>query len=122
MKKVISLFIILVVGAGVFLISGSMTADRINPFISTDEYYTVVKEDGKYLGKDKVRPEDDCYEYKFIGYNNEGKEQKIIINAPKNLRHDAYLLIYAKGKNGKYYEEVQKDQIPMVVKEKLEIK
>ncbi len=122
MKKVISLFIILVVGAGVFLISGSMTADRINPFISTDEYYTVVKEDGKYLGKDKVRPEDDCYEYKFIGYNNEGKEQKIIINAPKNLRHDAYLLIYAKGKNGKYYEEVQKDQIPMAVKEKLEIK
>lgn len=122
MKKVISLFIILVVGAGVFLISGSMTADRINPFISTDEYYTVVKEDGKYLGKDKVRPEDDCYEYKFIGYNNEGKEQKIIINAPKNLRHDVYLLIYAKGKNGKYYEEVQKDQIPMAVKEKLEIK
>ncbi|MDV4151812.1 YxeA family protein [Clostridium sp. AL.422] len=122
MKKVISLFIILAVGVGVFLFSGSMTADRLNPFITTDSYYTIVKADGKYLGKDKVRPEEDCYEYEFIGYNIAGEEQKIIINAPKNLRHDAYLLVSSKGKNGKYYEEVQLDQIPIEVKEKLELK
>ncbi|SHI01078.1 YxeA family protein [Clostridium intestinale] len=122
MKKIIIPFIILAVGVGIFLMSGSMTVDRINPFISTDKYYTVIKEDGKYLGKDKVRPEDECYEHEFIGYNNEGKEQKIIINAAKKLRHGAYLLIDSKGKNGKYYEEVQPDQIPAAIKEKLDSK
>ncbi|NMF06027.1 YxeA family protein [Clostridium beijerinckii] len=122
MKKVIIPFIILAIGVGGFLMSGSMIADRMNPFISSDNYYTVVKTDGKYLGKDKIHTEDDCYEYEFTGYSNEGKEQKIIINAPKSLRHDAYLLINSKGKNGKYYEEVQLDKIPEAAKAKLGLK
>lgn len=122
MKKFIIVFIILIIGAGVFLMSGSMIADRMNPFASTDNYYTIVKTEGKYLGKDKIHKEEDCYEYEFTGYSSEGKEQKIIINAPKKLRQGAYLSVTSKGKNGKYYEEVQADKIPVAAKAKLGLK
>lgn len=122
MKKFIIVFMILVVGAGVFLTSRSEFADRMNPFLKREIYYTIVKTDGKYLGQDKVRKEDKCYQYEFVGYNSEGKEQKIIINATKNLRHGAYLSILSAGKSGKNYEEVQPNEIPNAAKVKLGLK
>ncbi|WP_454054136.1 YxeA family protein [Clostridium sp. Marseille-Q7071] len=122
MKKIIITFIFLVIGVGAFFMSNSELADRMNPFLKRDTYYTVVKTDGKYLGKDKIRKEDECYQYEFIGYNGEGKEQKIIINAPKNLRHGAYLSVQSAGKSGKNYGEVQLNEIPEAAKAKLGLK
>ncbi len=122
MKKVVISFILLIIGVGVFFMSRSGLGDRINPFLKAQNYYTIVETDGKYLGKDKIHKNEECYRYEFTGYSSEGKEQKIIVNAPKKLRHGAYLSILSAGKSGKNYSEVKADEIPAAAKTKLRLK
>lgn len=49
------------------------------------------------------------YTYKLVGYDKEGKEKELEFFAPKNLRKDAFLLVYySEGKGVKSWEEVKK--------------
>ncbi|HHT7155353.1 hypothetical protein BK718_15440 [Bacillus thuringiensis serovar andalousiensis] len=119
MKKFLIIAALFCVGLGAFLFKGGVMADRISPLVKTDDYYTVVKTDGKHLGKDSIREGSESYEHKFTGYNEDGKEQDITINVTKELRHDAYLKVIAKGSNGKTWMEVQPNEIPAAAKVKL---
>jgi uncharacterized protein (TIGR01655 family) len=59
------------------------------------------------------------YRYTFTGYAEDGKKQEIVRVIDKELRSDAYLRIYAEGSLGKYWEEVQEDEIPAKALSKL---
>lgn len=59
------------------------------------------------------------YRYTFIGYDENGKEQQIIRVIDRILRADAYIRIYAEGSLGKYWEEVQEDEIPQEILSKI---
>ncbi|MEJ9256052.1 YxeA family protein [Bacillus wiedmannii] len=122
MKKFIIIAALFVVGLGAFLFKGGATVDKFNPLVKKDDYYTVVKSDGKHLGKDPIRENSESYEYNLKGYNKDGKEQDITITVTKNLRHDAYLKVTAKGANGKSWMEVQPNEIPASAKTKLGLK
>ncbi|MFT4497680.1 YxeA family protein [Bacillus cereus] len=122
MKKFIIITALFIVGLGAFLLKGGAMVDRINPLVEMDDYYTVVKTDGEHLGQDSVRTDKESYEYKFKGYNSDGKEQDITITVTKKLRHDAYLKVTAKGENGKSWIEVQANEIPAPAKTKLGLK
>lgn len=122
MKKFVIITTLFFIGAGAFLFKGGVRIDRINPLVKIDDYYTVVKNDGKHLGKDPILKDSESYEYEFLGYNSDGKGQNITINVTKKPRHDTYLKITAKGANGKYWIEVQPNEIPNAAKSKLGLK
>ncbi|MCH1627461.1 YxeA family protein [Fredinandcohnia quinoae] len=52
------------------------------------------------------------YRYTFTGYAEDGQKQEIVRVIDRELRSDAYLRMYAEGSLGKFWEEVQKDEIP----------
>lgn len=60
------------------------------------------------------------YRYTFTGYAEDGKKQEIVRVIDKVLRPDAYLRMYAEGSLGKYWEEVQEDEIPAEIIQKLD--
>ncbi|WP_142327999.1 YxeA family protein [Bacillus cereus] len=71
--------------------------------------------DGKVMGKE--------YEYTLSGFDKEGKEKELEFIAQKNLRKEAFLRVYHLDKKGvTAWEEVQEDELPKKVKEKLGVK
>lgn len=111
------------VGTIILLATGGdagVMLDRLNPAVEMDDYYTKVTEDGEHLGKDKIHKDEESYAYTFQAYNEAGDPQTIKLNALKNLKHDAYLKIIAKGKNGKSFEQVNPEEIPAQALEKLD--
>ena len=114
MKKIIVITVLLCIGMGAFLFKGGVMVDRLNPLVKIDDYYTVVKSDDKHSGKNS-----ESFEYKFKGYNKDGKEQDITIEVSKKLRQGAYLKVISKGENGKSWAEVQPNDIPNSAKSKL---
>lgn len=119
MKKFIIIIALFVTATGAFLLKGGVMVDRLNPLVKMDDYYTVVKEDGKHLGKDNIRENSEKYEHNFTGYNTDGKKQDITIHVTKDLRQGAYLKVTAKGQNGKSWMEVQPEEIPAAAKKEL---
>jgi uncharacterized protein (TIGR01655 family) len=90
-----------------------------------DEYYVQINMDGKggvsksmdgkVMGKE--------YEYTLSGFDKEGKEKELEFIAQKNLRKEAFLRVYHLDKKGvTAWEEVQEDELPKKVKEKLGVK
>lgn len=56
------------------------------------------------------------------GIDKDGKEKEMEFTALKNLRKEAFLLIYYSEEKGvKSWEEVKKDELPIKVKEKLKV-
>ncbi|MFK4469746.1 hypothetical protein COJ07_20895 [Bacillus cereus] len=118
MKKYMALFSLLVVFASL------LVGCDINR-MGKDEYYVQItmdgKEgvsksmDGKVMGKE--------YEYTLSGFDKEGKEKELEFMAQKNLRKEAFLRVYHSEKKGvTAWEEVQEDELPKKVKEKLGVK
>jgi len=118
MKKISAFIVLIIVGVTLLIGKGGPIVDQLNPFIKEDIYYAVVDNDGKYGAENKGFAR---WEYKFKGYNESGQEQKIAMTASKHLRIGAYLKIRSKGSYGMEWEEVQIDEIPRKVKEKVQI-
>lgn len=110
MKK---LFIILIGLTALFL-----TACSPQPLqtIGATKYYVEIDGAGQ--------PNDDeqytRYEYNLTGYNKDGESKELYFTAGKELRENAYLMIYAKKDKIITYEEVAKADIPDKAKELLE--
>lgn len=112
MKKwigIITCIVILGIGGGVYF---ENTTSGIKPTISgllDSEYkphYVMTESDNyKKLWNGK-------YRYTFTGYAEDGKKQEIVRLIDRELRPDAYLRMYAEGSLGKFWEEVQEDEIP----------
>lgn len=97
---------------------------------NTEKMYVQIKKDAKI---ETVRADNGetftNYTYTLQAYDKEGKEKTVSFFATKNLRKDAFLLLYVKDdkdKDGNYnigmYEEVKKEEIPEKAKEKLNVK
>lgn len=117
MKKIIIVVIFLVVGLGAYLINGSATIDRMNPFIDLEKYYTVINTEGESLGENKG------YKYKVKGYNKSGKEKEIILETPSEISQGTVYLIVTRGKyvhdHTGLYEEEHINNIPYAAKTKI---
>ncbi|EOP91870.1 hypothetical protein IGM_01930 [Bacillus cereus HuB4-4] len=111
MKKILVFILLAVVAFTIFITKGGPMVDRFNPTLEVKKYYTVVEKAGEKHG--------DSYEFEFVSYDEDGKQQKIILSASKQLKKGAYLLVEAKGTNGKNWREVQFDEIPEQVKGKI---
>ncbi|HDX9629734.1 TPA: YxeA family protein [Bacillus cereus] len=119
MKKLSVFMILIIVGVTLLVVKGGPIVDQLNPFIKEDIYYTVVDNDGEYEAKSNGFGR---WNYKFKGYDESGKEQKIVMTSSKHLRIGAYLKIKSKGTYGMKWEEIQDDEIPAKAKEKVTIK
>ncbi|MGX5585858.1 hypothetical protein COM90_24765 [Bacillus thuringiensis] len=89
--------------------------------LGTDKYYVQITKDGEQLEEKNVNG-DTTYQYKLSGFDKDGKEKEMEFTALKNLRKEAFLLIYYTEEKGvKSWEEVKKDELPTKVKEKLKV-
>ena len=127
--KRISKFILVALFGAITVGAFAGCSDRLNE-IGSDKYYVQITKDGdrqyegKYNGKDVYD-----YYYKDIkAYNKNGDEIKVKFSAEKNLRKNAFLKVKVKDlkkdENNDIlsYEEVQRDDLPDKVKEKLNVK
>lgn len=63
----------------------------------------------------------ETYWYTLPAYDEKGEEMQVNFSAQKNLRHDAYLMLYLKnGTEVTSFDEVQFDELPKKVQEKLQ--
>lgn len=61
------------------------------------------------------------YWYEQVAYDEDGKEVQVKFSAQKNLRHDAYLMLYLKnGEEVTSFDEVQFDELPINVQAQFE--
>ncbi|MCU5428980.1 YxeA family protein [Bacillus cereus] len=120
MKKFIIAAVFLVVGIGTYLINGSATIDRMNPFIDLENYYTVINTEGESLGKDKG------YEYTVKGYDKNGKEKEIIFETSSEIPKGTVYHIITRGKSVHDKTDLDKaeyiNNIPYAAKTKLGLK
>ncbi|EEK71078.1 hypothetical protein bcere0007_45140 [Bacillus mycoides] len=119
MKKLSAFIVLIIVGVTLLVVKGGPIVDQLNPFIKEDVYYAVVDSDGEYEVKSKGFGR---WSYKFKGYDESGKEQKIMLTTAKHLRIGAYLKIKSKRTYGMQWEEEQREEIPPKAKEKVTIK
>jgi len=89
--------------------------------MGTEKYYTKITGTGSKITNFSTNGEKiDRYEYDLASYSEEGEENSFSFTAAKQLREDAYLLLYVKKDKGvTSYEEVQKEQLPDAVKDKI---
>ncbi|ATP40435.1 hypothetical protein CSE16_10465 [Solibacillus sp. R5-41] len=108
--------IIIVVGIVLVILIGSLFFIQnvnINRF-GTDEYYTTIIGDGNKM-EDKM---DDGsilvrYEYDLPAYDKDSNQKTLTFTANKQLRKNAYLLLFVKdGKGVTSYKEVTAEEIP----------
>lgn len=118
MKKfliaVASLFLIGVIGLVVLM---NVDFNRMN----ADNYYVHITEDGvKEVGKASDGKVYETYHYNLESVNAKGETKTVEFTASKNLRKDAYLMLYVKeGKGVSSYDEVQLSDIPTEAQAKI---
>lgn len=117
-KSMVIMTLIFIVGIG-WSVYFQNTSSGFKPTISglleseyKPHYLKTEKDNYKELWNGK-------YRYTFTAYAEDGQKQEIVRVIDKKLRPDAYLRMYAEGSLGKYWEEVQEDEIPATVLPKL---
>lgn len=107
-------FVLLVAG---LVVLATMDFNRLGK----DHYYVQITTDGereRFVASDGAVYE--SYWYTLPAYNEKGEEQIVKFSAQKNLRKDAYLMLYLKkGDEVTSFDEVQAADLPEKVKEKL---
>ncbi|MBK5493234.1 YxeA family protein [Bacillus thuringiensis] len=91
----------------------------------TDKYYVHITVDGKEGVAKSIEGEvmGKEFTYNLVGFDENGKEKELEFKAQKNLRKQAFLLVYHSEEKGvKSWEEVQKEDLPAKVKEKFNVK
>ncbi|MBT2577506.1 YxeA family protein [Bacillus sp. ISL-8] len=72
----------------------------------TGSYYVQITTDGQLQDNNR-------YEYRLKGFDEEGTEKEMLFDAERKLKKDAFLKVYYdKDKGVKTWEEVKKDDIP----------
>jgi len=110
------IIVVLLVGFIVFIQNVN-----VNRF-GTDHYYVQIQDSGKKIeGKSDSGEIYVHYDYTMKGFDKDGKEKTFTFSANKDLRKQAYLLVYLKGEEVKSYKEVQANELPEKAKQKLEV-
>ncbi|MEG0474058.1 MAG: YxeA family protein, partial [Solibacillus sp.] len=82
--------------------------------IGTDEYYTIISGEGNKI-EDKMNDGTLYvkYEYELPAFDKEGNQKTLTFTANKQLRKNAYLLLFVKDEKGvTSYQEVTAEEIP----------
>lgn len=118
MKKIILSCLIIVV----ILIGGGLVLQKVNfNRLGADQLYTQIKGQGKMI-EDKIDNGEKIirYEYKLPSFDKNGQQQTLSFTSPKQLKENAYLMLYTKKDKGvTSYQEVAKKDLQKKVCEKL---
>ncbi|CDQ38093.1 MULTISPECIES: YxeA family protein [Virgibacillus] len=104
----------LIIGAGLLIMQlfSNEVTDRFNPLVPKKEIYVQVNKEGTALSPGG-------YNYTLTGFDKDGRKKEVTFYASGELRKDAYLRIFTKGKYIETWEEVQQQDIPEQAKQKL---
>ncbi|ARV45959.1 hypothetical protein BCV50_13650 [Bacillus subtilis] len=114
MKKIFSMIVgagVIAAICGVLFIHNEIT-DRINPLVPRQDLYVQINRDGQHLKPGGT-------EYTLDGYNQSGEKSEVTFLAGSDLRKNAYLRVYTKGKYVETWEEVQYQDLPKNVQSHL---
>ncbi|MFO1442219.1 YxeA family protein [Bacillus sp. Bva_UNVM-123] len=109
-KMIISCLIIVAI-----LLSGLVILQKVNfNRLGADEFYTQIIGEGKKIddkfdnGEKFVR-----YEYNLPAFDKEGKQKIFTFTSNKQLRENAYLILFVKDEKGvTSYQEVAEKELP----------
>ncbi|MFF3101308.1 YxeA family protein [Viridibacillus arvi] len=118
MKKfLIAIGALILIGVIGIVVLGTIDFNRMN----ADNYYVHITEDG--LKKEEKQSDGKIfvtYIYNLEGVSAKGEAKTFEFTASKNLRKDAYLMLYVKDKKGvSSYDEVKLSDIPKEAQAKL---
>lgn len=107
----------------VILVAGAIFMQNVNlNRFGADEYYTQIKGKGTKM-EDKMSDGTiyKRYEYKLPAFDKDGNQKTFTFSADKQLRENAYLLLFVKdGKGVTSYQEVTAEELPEKVAKMLE--
>lgn len=106
----------------VILIGGLVIFQKVDfNRLGANEYYTQIIGQGKVLeDKDDSGVKYVRYEYKLPAFDKDGRQKTLTFTAQKQLRENAYLILFVKDDKGvTSYQEVKKQELPKKVSEKL---
>lgn len=117
-KSIITVGIVLVIIVGGLLFLQNVNINRLG----ADEYYTQINGDGnKIEDKSSEGTIYVSYEYELAAYDKDGDQTTLTFTANKQLRENAYLLLFVKdGKGVTSYQEVNAEELPDKAVEMLE--
>lgn len=118
MKKSIIAFGVVVVLIGGLLIIQNVNLNRVG----ADEYYTQITDEGNKTEEKGVSGQiHEQYEYELPAYDENGNQKIFTFTANKQLRENAYLMLFVKEDKGvTSYQEVSIEKIPKKSIEMLE--
>ena len=116
MKKWLILVLLIGLSISYFLYKGGIFVDALNPFLKEKNYYVVVNQKGEQIKESGYQ----TWKYHFRGYDKLGVSQELPMTVSKRLRMGAYLEVHSKGKNVISWHELQENDIPDDIKEKLQ--
>ncbi|WP_276732541.1 YxeA family protein [Bacillus sp. (in: firmicutes)] len=114
MKKIFSMIVgagVIAAICGILFIHNDIT-DRISPLVPRQDLYVQINRDGQHLKPGGT-------EYTLDGYNKSGEKSEVTFLASGDLRKNAYLKVYTKGKYVETWEEVQYKDLPKNVQSQL---
>ncbi|MBW8351911.1 YxeA family protein [Bacillus sp. IITD106] len=116
-KSMITIGIVLVILVGGVIFLQNVNLNRIG----ADEYYTKINGEGtKMEDKESGGAIHIRYEYELLAYDKDGSQKTLTFSADKQLRENAYLLLFVKnGKGVTSYQEVKAEELPEKVAEML---
>lgn len=117
-KSIIAIGIVFVILVGGVIFLQNVNLNRVG----TDEYYTQINGGGTKLeDKDSEGGIHIRYEYELPAYDEDGNQKTLTFTADKQLRENAYLLLFVKdGKGVTSYQEVTVEELPEKVAKVLE--
>ncbi|MGY1464516.1 YxeA family protein [Bacillus toyonensis] len=113
MKRFILGSLLVIVAGAAYLLNGSATIDRMNPFLDLEYRYAVIDNDGKELDGNKGR------EYTVKAYDEKGEVKEVTINGVDELPKGSYWHVITRGKFLHDKVQIDVDKIPDGAKAKL---
>ncbi|TQR16230.1 YxeA family protein [Psychrobacillus vulpis] len=107
-----SLVVAVIIILSMSLLVKNELADMLNPFIHQKDVFVKIDQTGKKIDQT-------TFEYALEGVNEDGKKIRITFTASKQLQEGAYLKVDTKRTYVKAWEEVQLNDMPSVVRDKL---
>ncbi|MBG9783430.1 YxeA family protein [Shouchella lehensis] len=104
MKKIISVFLVLLIAIGSLYFFSRETFDRFNPLL-TEEYV---------FAEVQGEPSDDNgrYKYDLEGINESKETKRVVFSASTRLEPGTFVRVLAKGTYSKQYEMINESEMP----------
>ncbi|MGG0153874.1 YxeA family protein [Bacillus mycoides] len=116
-KLLLGLVGIAILAIGCMNVFHNEVTDRYNPLVKEDWLYVKAKESGRVSTVGEAKQAGD---FKLSGYYGSGAQREIKFYAPRGLKEGTYVRVKTKGEYVETFEEVQVNNVPKDIKEKLD--